>query len=225
MHYWHFPCFVYIRYISSIGSGRGRATSTVHQGGAPVSGGWLPACPSLGEMGREHQRRPSLVRLCGGTGRHREDEVQEEVHRSGVERSLAVTILNSGKRGGSSGAERMCRGRGSGWGGGRGRAGRLSGGGGARPRRIVLVNFPVVCIVLVNSDISFLHAGKGDASTPSGDASNETNQNQGEPKSSDTMYIPSNLSYWRDVRASFVRASLSYQVRPSFLVFAISSVL
>uniref|UniRef100_A0A804QX35 Uncharacterized protein n=1 Tax=Zea mays TaxID=4577 RepID=A0A804QX35_MAIZE len=47
-------------------------------------------------------------------------------------------------------------------------------------------------------------SGKSDASTPSGDASNETNQNQGEPKSSDTMYIPSNLSYWRDVRASFV---------------------
>ncbi|OEL24299.1 hypothetical protein BAE44_0014682 [Dichanthelium oligosanthes] len=46
-------------------------------------------------------------------------------------------------------------------------------------------------------------SGKGDAS-PSGDASNRTSQNQGEPKSNDTMYIPSNLSYWRDVRASFV---------------------
>jgi hypothetical protein len=84
------------------------------------------------------------------------------------------------------------------------------------------LDFPVVCIALVNSNISFLHAGKSDASTPSGDASNETNQNQGEPKSSDTMYIPSNLSYWRDVRASLVIPKL---VRPNFLVFAISSVL
>jgi hypothetical protein len=76
--------------------------------------------------------------------------------------------------------------------------------------------------VLVNSDTSFLHAGKGDASTPSGDAANGTNQNQGEPKSSDTMYIPSNLSYWRDVRASFVIPKL---VRPNFLVIATSSIL
>lgn len=82
----------------------------------------------------------------------------------------------------------------------------------------------------MNSDISLLHAGKGDASTPSGDASNGTSQNQGELKSSDTMYIPSNLSYWRDVRASFVIPKL---VRPNFLgvshpyfvVYAISSVL
>ena len=84
------------------------------------------------------------------------------------------------------------------------------------------LNFPVVCVALVNSDTSFLHAGKGDASTPSGDAANGTSQNQDEPKSSDTMYIPSNLSYWRDVRASFVIPTL---VWPNFLVFAISSVL
>ncbi|XP_066310468.1 uncharacterized protein [Miscanthus floridulus] len=51
-------------------------------------------------------------------------------------------------------------------------------------------------------------SGKGDASTPSGDAANGTSQNQDEPKSSDTMYIPSNLSYWRDVRASFVIPTL-----------------
>ncbi|KAJ1286550.1 hypothetical protein BS78_03G361100 [Paspalum vaginatum] len=53
-------------------------------------------------------------------------------------------------------------------------------------------------------------SGKGDASTPSGDASNGTSQNQGEP--SETMYIPSNLSYWRDVRASFVIPKLEQTV-------------
>jgi hypothetical protein len=36
------------------------------------------------------------------------------------------------------------------------------------------------------------------------------------------IYIPSNLSYWRDVITSFVIPRL---VRPNFLVFAISSVL
>uniref|UniRef100_A0ACD5XG22 Uncharacterized protein n=1 Tax=Avena sativa TaxID=4498 RepID=A0ACD5XG22_AVESA len=46
-------------------------------------------------------------------------------------------------------------------------------------------------------------SGKGDASSPSGD-DNATSQNHGEAKSNDTMYVPSNLSYWRDVRASFV---------------------
>jgi len=55
-------------------------------------------------------------------------------------------------------------------------------------------------------------SGKGDASTPSGDASNWTSQNQGEPKSNDTMLIPSNLSYWRDVRASFVIPKLEQTV-------------
>ncbi|CAO1942549.1 unnamed protein product [Urochloa humidicola] len=44
-------------------------------------------------------------------------------------------------------------------------------------------------------------SGKGDAPTPSGDA-----------KSNDTMYIPSNLSYWRDVRASFVIPKLEQTV-------------
>uniref|UniRef100_A0A0D9V8Q8 Uncharacterized protein n=1 Tax=Leersia perrieri TaxID=77586 RepID=A0A0D9V8Q8_9ORYZ len=41
-------------------------------------------------------------------------------------------------------------------------------------------------------------SGKGDSSAPGGDVSNT------EPQSDDTMYVPSNLSYWRDVRASFV---------------------
>uniref|UniRef100_A0A0E0JRY2 YqgE/AlgH family protein n=1 Tax=Oryza punctata TaxID=4537 RepID=A0A0E0JRY2_ORYPU len=40
--------------------------------------------------------------------------------------------------------------------------------------------------------------GKGDASAPSGDVS------KNELQSNDTMYVPGNLSYWRDVRASFV---------------------
>ena len=79
----------------------------------------------------------------------------------------------------------------------------------------------IACIELVNSDISSLHAGKGDASTPSGDASNWTSQNQGEPKSNDMMFIPSNLSYWRDVRASFVIPKL---VRPNVLYYVFPTV-
>ncbi|XP_048568408.1 uncharacterized protein LOC125548935 [Triticum urartu] len=48
-------------------------------------------------------------------------------------------------------------------------------------------------------------SGKGDASTPIGDDdADAVSQNHGELKPSDTMYVPSNLSYWRDVRASFV---------------------
>ncbi|KAE8809534.1 hypothetical protein D1007_13821 [Hordeum vulgare] len=47
-------------------------------------------------------------------------------------------------------------------------------------------------------------SGKGDASTPIGDDADAVSQSHGELKSSDTMYVPSNLSYWRDVRASFV---------------------
>ncbi|KAM0925907.1 hypothetical protein ACQ4PT_003803 [Festuca glaucescens] len=53
-------------------------------------------------------------------------------------------------------------------------------------------------------------SGKGDASSPIGD-DNAMSQNHGEPKSNDTMYVPSNLSYWRDVRASFV---IPKSVRP-----------
>ncbi|KAK3162670.1 hypothetical protein QOZ80_1BG0092230 [Eleusine coracana subsp. coracana] len=59
--------------------------------------------------------------------------------------------------------------------------------------------------------------GKGDASAPGGDSSNRTSQNHGEPKSSDTMYIPSNLTYWRDVRASFVIPKLEQTVDASSL--------
>ncbi|KAF8664054.1 hypothetical protein HU200_054961 [Digitaria exilis] len=55
-------------------------------------------------------------------------------------------------------------------------------------------------------------SGKGDASTPSGDASKRPTQNQGESESNDTMYIPSNLAYWRDVRASFVIPKLEQMV-------------
>lgn len=71
----------------------------------------------------------------------------------------------------------------------------------------------IAYVELVNFDLSFLRAGKGDASTPSGDASKRPTQNQGESESNDTMYIPSNLAYWRDVRASFVIPKL---VRPNF---------
>lgn len=54
-------------------------------------------------------------------------------------------------------------------------------------------------------ELWFPNAGKGDASTPIGDDdADAVSQNHGELKSSDTMYVPSNLSYWRDVRASFV---------------------
>ncbi|KAF0917703.1 hypothetical protein E2562_021205 [Oryza meyeriana var. granulata] len=49
-----------------------------------------------------------------------------------------------------------------------------------------------------NNKASSSSFGKGDASAPGGDVSNS------EPQSNDTMYVPSNLSYWRDVRASFV---------------------
>ncbi|XP_062227889.1 uncharacterized protein LOC133926125 [Phragmites australis] len=55
-------------------------------------------------------------------------------------------------------------------------------------------------------------SGKGDASAPSEDASNRTSQNHGEQKSNGAMYIPSNLSYWRDVRASFVIPKLEQTV-------------
>uniref|UniRef100_A0A0D3EX52 Uncharacterized protein n=1 Tax=Oryza barthii TaxID=65489 RepID=A0A0D3EX52_9ORYZ len=49
-----------------------------------------------------------------------------------------------------------------------------------------------------NKAASSSSSGKGDASAPSGDVSNN------ELQSNDTMYVPGNLSYWRDVRASFV---------------------
>ncbi|KAL5221331.1 hypothetical protein ABZP36_026044 [Zizania latifolia] len=55
-------------------------------------------------------------------------------------------------------------------------------------------------------------SGKGDASVPSGDDSNGISKNHGEPQSDNTMYIPSNLSYWRDVRASFVIPKLGQTV-------------
>ncbi|KAL5229323.1 hypothetical protein ABZP36_017588 [Zizania latifolia] len=55
-------------------------------------------------------------------------------------------------------------------------------------------------------------SGKGDASVPSGDDSNGLSQNHGEPQSDETMYVPSNLSYWRDVRASFVIPKLGQTV-------------
>jgi hypothetical protein len=63
------------------------------------------------------------------------------------------------------------------------------------------------------SVLQLIHAGKSDASASGGDSSNRISQNHGEPKSSDPMYVPGNLTYWRDVRASFVIPKL---VRLSF---------
>ncbi|VAH67147.1 unnamed protein product [Triticum turgidum subsp. durum] len=66
----------------------------------------------------------------------------------------------------------------------------------------------VPCVPLVPATASCRQRqkpGKGDASTPIGDDdADAVSQNHGELKPSDTMYVPSNLSYWRDVRASFV---------------------
>ncbi|KAL6840072.1 hypothetical protein ACP4OV_029882 [Aristida adscensionis] len=55
-------------------------------------------------------------------------------------------------------------------------------------------------------------SGKGDSSVPGGDVSNPSGRNHGESKSDDTIYVPYNLSYWRDVRASFVIPKLEQMV-------------
>ncbi|TVU36247.1 hypothetical protein EJB05_18172 [Eragrostis curvula] len=55
-------------------------------------------------------------------------------------------------------------------------------------------------------------SGKGDASAPSEDSSNRASQNHGNQKSGGAIYIPNNLTYWRDVRASFVIPKLEQTV-------------